>query len=255
METGKTSKYLKYAIGEIILVVIGILIALQVNNWNENRKDRKKELTVLSQIKEDYNSNLKQLDEKIDIRKKAIISSKWLLSYIDGNPTLSKDSILIHLGKSGYAATFDPINQQLMGSEILSYIRNDKLKHMLSSWSSEVVQVTEEEQDWNQFKDDVRTPFLVKQNVIRNLIDMAWNNDEILITFTDQNATKTKVEIGKSKSQIDYESIIKIPEFESILAFGISRNAVANVQSMTLRQRILEILEIVDQEINELSNE
>ena len=34
----KTSKYLKYAIGEIILVVIGILIALQVNNWNENRK-------------------------------------------------------------------------------------------------------------------------------------------------------------------------------------------------------------------------
>ncbi|WP_411766425.1 DUF6090 family protein [Winogradskyella sp. A3E31] len=38
METGKTSRYLKYAIGEIILVVIGILIALQINNWNENRK-------------------------------------------------------------------------------------------------------------------------------------------------------------------------------------------------------------------------
>ncbi len=38
METGKTGKYFKYAIGEIILVVIGILIALQINNWNENRK-------------------------------------------------------------------------------------------------------------------------------------------------------------------------------------------------------------------------
>tara|TARA_B100000508_G_scaffold107348_1_gene85427 strand:- start:44 stop:181 length:138 start_codon:yes stop_codon:yes gene_type:complete len=34
----KTSKYFKYAIGEIILVVIGILIALQINNWNELRK-------------------------------------------------------------------------------------------------------------------------------------------------------------------------------------------------------------------------
>jgi len=37
METGKTGKYFKYAIGEIILVVIGILIALQINIWNENR--------------------------------------------------------------------------------------------------------------------------------------------------------------------------------------------------------------------------
>ena len=40
----KTGKYLKYAIGEIVLVVIGILIALQINNWNENRKDNFVEL-------------------------------------------------------------------------------------------------------------------------------------------------------------------------------------------------------------------
>ena len=40
MEKNKTGKYLKYAIGEIILVVIGILIALQINNWNEDRKRR-----------------------------------------------------------------------------------------------------------------------------------------------------------------------------------------------------------------------
>ena len=38
MEENKTGKYLKYAIGEIVLVVIGILIALQINNWNEERK-------------------------------------------------------------------------------------------------------------------------------------------------------------------------------------------------------------------------
>ena len=38
LNEGKTSKYLKYAIGEIVLVVIGILIALQINNWNEHRK-------------------------------------------------------------------------------------------------------------------------------------------------------------------------------------------------------------------------
>ena len=41
MEKNKTGKYFKYAIGEIVLVVIGILIALQINNWNEQRKINK----------------------------------------------------------------------------------------------------------------------------------------------------------------------------------------------------------------------
>ena len=40
MEINKTGKYVKYAIGEIVLVVIGILIAVNINNWNENRISR-----------------------------------------------------------------------------------------------------------------------------------------------------------------------------------------------------------------------
>ncbi len=47
---GKTSKYLRYGIGEIILVVIGILIALQINNWNENQKFEKQEFQYLSRL-------------------------------------------------------------------------------------------------------------------------------------------------------------------------------------------------------------
>ncbi|MCK0178015.1 DUF6090 family protein [Flavobacteriaceae bacterium S0862] len=46
----KTGKYFKYAIGEILLVVIGILIALQINNWNENQKDRIIEKEMLTEL-------------------------------------------------------------------------------------------------------------------------------------------------------------------------------------------------------------
>ena len=53
METGKTGKYLKYAIGEIILVMVGILLALQVNNWNESQKDKKQEKTYLNNLQDD----------------------------------------------------------------------------------------------------------------------------------------------------------------------------------------------------------
>ena len=53
MGKNKTGKYLKYAIGEIILVVIGILIALQINNWNQNRLIKKDEVILVKQLLQD----------------------------------------------------------------------------------------------------------------------------------------------------------------------------------------------------------
>ena len=47
----RTGRYLKYSIGEIVLVVIGILIALQINNWNEKRKEQKKQHFILNVCK------------------------------------------------------------------------------------------------------------------------------------------------------------------------------------------------------------
>ena len=58
----KTSKYFKYAIGEIALVVIGILIASQINNWNENNKAKIYEKNVLKEIHKTLNDDLVFLD-------------------------------------------------------------------------------------------------------------------------------------------------------------------------------------------------
>src|SRR5690606_840747 len=57
----KTGKYLKYALGEIVLVVIGILIALSINNWNENRKIRIAEIEILQNLKTELQLNLEAL--------------------------------------------------------------------------------------------------------------------------------------------------------------------------------------------------
>ena len=51
LSKGKTGKYFKYAIGEIILVVIGILIALQINNWNDENNLLRKETSLLIEMK------------------------------------------------------------------------------------------------------------------------------------------------------------------------------------------------------------
>ena len=64
MEQNKTGKYLKYAIGEIVLVVIGILIALSINNWNEGRKNQRKAKTHLTLIRADLIQDIKDINRK-----------------------------------------------------------------------------------------------------------------------------------------------------------------------------------------------
>ena len=82
METGKTGRYFKYAIGEIILVVIGILIALSINNWNEDRKTKDTIKGIYGIVKSDLESDVKTIDwllareEKQDSIFKRIINKE-----------------------------------------------------------------------------------------------------------------------------------------------------------------------------------
>jgi hypothetical protein len=62
MEKNKTGKYFKYAIGEILLVVIGILIALQINNWNETRKQKETTNSIYFIVKEDLINDISEID-------------------------------------------------------------------------------------------------------------------------------------------------------------------------------------------------
>jgi len=75
LSENKISKYFLYAIGEIILVVIGILFALQINNWNETRKAKINEKLNLTQLFEDFNSNktqIKHYKKDYDLNEKFI---------------------------------------------------------------------------------------------------------------------------------------------------------------------------------------
>ena len=65
MDTGKTTKYFKYAIGEIILVVIGIMIALQANNWNEKRKINNTIETLIDKIEDDVIADITSMNNTI----------------------------------------------------------------------------------------------------------------------------------------------------------------------------------------------
>ena len=69
MEKNKTGKYLKYAIGEIILVVIGILIALSINNWNEKRLQKQALKNIYTIIIEDLKNDITEINKILKSKK------------------------------------------------------------------------------------------------------------------------------------------------------------------------------------------
>jgi len=88
-------RYLLYAFGEVILVVIGILVALQINNWNEYRKDRIKEKEVLSEIASNLILNIDLLNGYISTIEKSKKSSEILISVIE-NKLPYRDTMDLH---------------------------------------------------------------------------------------------------------------------------------------------------------------
>jgi len=133
----KTGKYFKYAIGEIVLVVIGILIALSINNWNESRKQRQKEIVNLLELKKGLESDL--ITEFIPgIRKYTAmeIAAANLKRYNNTNETIPNDSLLKYYRTSLASewnfifniATFE--NLKSTGIDIIS---NDSLRSKISS--------------------------------------------------------------------------------------------------------------------------
>ncbi|NNE31905.1 MAG: hypothetical protein HKN40_06000, partial [Winogradskyella sp.] len=82
METGKTGKYLKYAIGEIVLVVIGILIALSLNNWKEDLADQGEETRILGGLKQEFEVNLAEVIRNIKLNTSTRVSTIALIELI-----------------------------------------------------------------------------------------------------------------------------------------------------------------------------
>ena len=89
LSEGKTGKYIKYAFGEIVLVVLGILIALQINNWNENRKVQKLETQIYTELKSDLLQTKNDIQKAISQHKEILKSNQQLLYDINSKKPYS----------------------------------------------------------------------------------------------------------------------------------------------------------------------
>ncbi len=152
----KFSKYLIYAIGEIILVVIGILIALNINNWNNNKINSKVENNILKEIENGLNEDLIDLNHNISGHKKGLKSCEYWSKVINNKP-VDRNSISYYywyLTRS-FVSIQNTSSYESLKSRGLELITNDSLRLQIISLYEvdyNIIKTSEEKYDELQFQ-------------------------------------------------------------------------------------------------------
>ena len=242
----KTGKYFKYAIGEIILVVIGILIALQINNWNEQRKENIQEQALIKRLKKEFVSNKEQLLDKIQFRNTLIESSRQLLEYFDAPENAARDNILVYLSTI-QPPTFDPIQNDLVSSGNIEILKNEALKQLLVNWSTDVIQLQEVEQIFLRFCEQRFYPYLNEIDIQRDVAYTFFR--DVPKNLLDPKQVKNLVPGNSKLITRTKNDILNDPKLEGHIAWSLTLNMFNNQESQTLMNRINRILDVLDSEI------
>ena len=174
-----------------------------------------------------------------------------LMEYHDDRTRIIADSVEVFLARTTVAPTFDPITNDLISSGRLYLISDLDLRRKLSRWSSELVQVTEEETAWVGILRNTYVPYLQSNYPTRNINARKWKGLDVVQTLLLEKDTKTVVTIGRAKDEPDLELFFSDPSLGNHLSSVLSAAIFANEQSKALRQSILKILRMIE---NDLSN-
>ena len=134
----KTIRYLKYAVGEVLLIMVGILLALQLNNWNEGRKLEQDRRELIESLTTDFETNLKRLDESLLVADKKEESAVALLAASTENSTISVNELKLLATESFLGGiSFDPslsAYRAALASGSIALIGNNSLYGLLTEF-------------------------------------------------------------------------------------------------------------------------
>ncbi|MCB0461551.1 MAG: hypothetical protein KDC81_02495 [Flavobacteriaceae bacterium] len=187
---GKTSKYFKYAVGEIQLVVIGILIALQINNWNENRKLESSKHKLLLALKKELVNNKNAMDDYLLEMHKSNAKFNKVLLYSVGQYNIPTDSLKYYLSNMVYGRTLSLLNsvqEEAINSGKFELL-NDSLKQTLSQlkdYTNSRNYVQEQGIDMYYFKSDKQTDKLINSLYMSPVVPDELSNHPLIPTHPD----------------------------------------------------------------------
>lgn len=211
IEEGSLFKYLSYAVGEIILVVIGILIALQINQWNERRIERQKEKILLASLHQEFVDNREILDHESS-RGEGFASALSQMLYLTGpkyDEIGEREFERIFYGAVSGSPHYDPKRNtfnEMISTGKLTIIRNEELRKLLTNWDNILIELKAQETLCNNYRENIKAIFIKNGSLVNELI----LNGQI---------DSLGLDVGNYQFDIDNRNLLTLPEFENNAMF------------------------------------
>lgn len=240
MQQNNVRTYIFYAIGEILLVVVGILIALQVNNWNEKRIAQEQEKSTLISLNQEAENNITIIDKCINDIKKEILGAEIIRSEISPEfPDISADSLNHLLGITGVTQrcfVSTDIVDELQSSGNLKMIREVAIRRQVGVWLSALDDLQQEQQEWLREFSREYIPYTNRW--------IAWDDVDYILNKDDPA-------YFISRFDIDPRPILQDFEFSNIFAIHYWRMTRYRDRVLTLKEETGNLSDMVESKISE----
>ncbi len=248
LEGGRISKYLLYAIGEILLVVIGILIALQINNRNEWRKDRINERFYLSQLAEEFTDNYERSEIGIAFHETQISNANLVLTAINSDSSVDDlealHFALIQIAHAWGGSFNENIWSELKNTGNIGLITNDSFRQAITEFHSSAQQMIINELEWSRYNlkyRDITGSVLPPE--MRISIAESLGHYKILSKIEEPLLSFKKIQ----RELEDIEGI------ESVISDVIIVRKVGKIILKNLQAQVDEVLQLIKEELGEAS--
>ncbi len=205
-EENDFKRYSRYAIGEVVLLVIGVLIALQINNWNQERRNNKIRLEILENLSEEFEMNKEELAFNAEMAN-GIANSTFILLEMMGPDYERFDPLIVDslLSVAFLTPNFLPNRgalTDLLNSGKLNYLKSDVLRSYLVSWDAYIDAASEYGNDIEKTMTLIVLPYLFDKVSIRN-IDRKYSPGNRALT-----ASPFKVDNRKILNDLSFENMM-----------------------------------------------
>ena len=252
MTKNKVGKYLLYAIGEIILVVIGILIAVSINNGNEDRKARKLEVKYLKNLQMDIAQEQQNNDNLLNHRTITAKAAAHMLNF----KTLETVSDLVDLEqtieKVFSSVNFIPTNntyKELLSSGNLNYITNDSIKSHLLELDKTYVAISSYEHHMYREYEEYLYNVTVRNGEALNLLDFQEMAETGSPAFKDPSLIRIETVIP------DYNRLLEKTIFINGLKLAVISNSGLRLVHSRMIDQLQKLSELILKDLNTDGND
>jgi hypothetical protein len=212
----KTGKYFKYAIGEIILVVIGILIALSINNWNDEKTNHKKGINYLKSLRSEMHNNLQELNKEEKRILDVIKYKEALINVMNSNEAIDSisDKTIYNLYQESFNIPLLTTIETSAVNEIISsgglqYIKNDSIRKLVASWDTKSSFIKWQENNLNE--------------TFKNIYDLMVRQKLVNIKYFYSQAENYPQNIEAPSKVYSLKNMLLSEEFENLSFFHYGR--------------------------------